>query len=255
MPVGAATEAPTFTELNLHDEWLMPVGGALYRVVFEDGTIKEGVLDALGHARLDGMPKLPAQVFYGESPAKPSARTEMPANVFNANSSTNEAASRYESETIHWNKPYEALADALSSADNDAALKDLDRFLKRWYKDLSGTGWHDSHKPNENGDQGGYHGYWSFEAGAAVILLGIEDDSSLHKYLYYPKDLVAWCREHRSLSEPGGAQGIRLRCEAGQPCLREGEWETPAQANSRRRFKQGDVMPSVEGDYGQTIWQ
>ncbi|MFT4247814.1 MAG: DUF1911 domain-containing protein, partial [Pseudomonas sp.] len=41
---------------------------------------------------------------------------------------------RYESETIHWARPYEALADAMSSADNDAALKDLDRFLKHWYK-------------------------------------------------------------------------------------------------------------------------
>jgi hypothetical protein len=70
------------------------------------------------------------------------------------------------SETIHWPKPYEALADALSSADNDAALKELDRFLKHWYKDLAGTGWHDSHKPDENGNQGGYYGYWSFEAGA-----------------------------------------------------------------------------------------
>ncbi|WP_152987681.1 PoNe immunity protein domain-containing protein, partial [Aquabacterium parvum] len=103
-------------------------------------------------------------------------------------------------------------------------------------------------------EQGGYHGYWSFEAGAAVILLGIEDDSSLHKYLYYPKDLVAWCREHRSLSKPDGDQGIRLRCEAGQPCPREGEWATPAQVNSRR-FRYGEVMPSVESDYGQTIWQ
>ncbi|TXI99999.1 MAG: DUF1911 domain-containing protein [Aquabacterium sp.] len=164
---------------------------------------------------------------------------------------------RYESETIHWDKPYEALADALSSVDNDAALGDLDRFLKRWYKDLSGTAWHDSHKPNENGDQGGYHGYWSFEAGAAVLLLGIEDDSSLHKYLYYPKDLVTWAREHAVLSaDPSSnVEHVRLRCEAGQPCPRDGEWETPALANSRRSFKQGEVMPSVEGDYGQTIWQ
>jgi hypothetical protein len=165
--------------------------------------------------------------------------------------------SRYESETIHWDKPYEALADALSSVDNDAALGDLERFLKRWYKDLSGTAWHDSHKPNENGDQGGYHGYWSFEAGAAVLLLGIEDDSSLHKYLYYPKDLVAWAREHAVLSAgpSSNVEQVRLRCEAGQPCPRDGEWETPALANSRRSFKQGEIMPSVEGDYGQTIWQ
>jgi len=161
--------------------------------------------------------------------------------------------SRYESETVHWGKPYEALADALSSADNDAALKDLDRFLKRWYKDLSGAAWHDSHKPNENGDQGGYHGYWSFEAGAAVILLGIEDDSSLHKYLSYPKDLVAWCRQHHALSASGGAVDSRLRCEAGQPCPHEGEWFTPG-APGKQHFKLGEVMPEVHSDYGLTIW-
>lgn len=46
----------------------------------------------------------------------------------------------------------------------------------------------------------------------------------------------------------------RLRCEAGQPCPRDGEWETPAQANSRRRFKQGQPMPRQSTDYGETIW-
>jgi hypothetical protein len=165
------------------------------------------------------------------------------------------ADKRFDTEHACQVRPYENLFYALTEESTDKQIKELDLFLKRWYKDLSGTGWHDSHKPNENGEQGGYHGYWSFEAGAAVILLGIEDDSSLHKYLYYPKDLVAWCREHRSLSEPDGAQGIRLRCEADQPCPRDGEWETPAQANSRRRFTQGEVMPSVAADYGQTIWQ
>jgi hypothetical protein len=90
---------------------------------------------------------------------------------------------RYETETVSVTRPYEALIDAMSSEDNDVALKDIDRYLKHWYKDLAGIGWHDSHKPDEAGNQGGYYGYWSFEAGAAVILLGIEDDSSLHKYL------------------------------------------------------------------------
>jgi hypothetical protein len=162
---------------------------------------------------------------------------------------------RFESERIHWPRPYEPLADALSSADNAAALKDLDRFLKRWYKDLAGTGWHDSHKPDEHGNQGGYYGYWSFEAGAAVLLLGIEDDSSLHKYLYYPKDLVAWARAHQQLSatEAGGRDG--LRCEAGQPCPRAGYWFTPARLASRQRFEQGQVMPEVGSPYGATIWQ
>lgn len=49
--------------------------------------------------------------------------------------------------------------------------------------------------------------------------------------------------------------GIRLRCEAGSPCPREGWWFTPAKAHSRRQFRQGEVMPSFTTDYGATIWQ
>ena len=131
---------------------------------------------------------------------------------------------RYESSRICCSKPYEYLADALSSASNEDAIKDLDLFLKHWYKDLAGTGWHDSHKPDDNGNVGGYYGYWSFEAGAAVILLGIEDDTSLHKYLYYPKDLVAWARKHASLStnDLSAPDKLRLRCEGGEPCPKGG---------------------------------
>jgi hypothetical protein len=47
----------------------------------------------------------------------------------------------------------------------------------------------------------------------------------------------------------------RLRCPAGQMCPQEGFWFTPAKADSRRRFKAGEVMPSLGGDYGETIWQ
>ena len=47
----------------------------------------------------------------------------------------------------------------------------------------------------------------------------------------------------------------RLRCEANQPCPREGWWLTPARENSRRLFKQGELMPEVGGDYGATVWQ
>lgn len=103
---------------------------------------------------------------------------------------------RYETEHACHLRPYESLFYALTEMGPTAQLKELNLFLKRWYKDLENTWWHDSHKPGRGGDVGGYYGYWSFEAGAAVLLLGLEDDSSLHKYLYYPKDLVAWSREH-----------------------------------------------------------
>src|SRR5205085_1837926 len=47
----------------------------------------------------------------------------------------------------------------------------------------------------------------------------------------------------------------RLRCAAGQPCPREGWWFTPAKADSRRHFEQGEAMPAFTTDYGATIWQ
>jgi hypothetical protein len=52
-----------------------------------------------------------------------------------------------------------------------------------------------------------------------------------------------------------GKSALRLRCEAGQPCPREGWWFTPAKANSRRHFKAGEVMPDFQSDWGQVIWQ
>lgn len=50
------------------------------------------------------------------------------------------------------------------------------------------------------------------------------------------------------------ANTMRLRCESGKTCPREGWWFTPA-APDKRHFKLGEVMPSVGGDYGLTIWQ
>jgi hypothetical protein len=164
--------------------------------------------------------------------------------------------SRFETDQLCQMRPYENLFYALTETTPEKSLKELNLFLKRWYKDLAGTGWHDSHKPNEKGEQGSYFGYWSFEAGAAVLLLGIDDDSSLQQYLYYPKDLVAWARANKHLSEPDTTtQQVRLRCEAKQPCPREGFWFTPAQAGSRRFFRASEPMPEMGGDYGTTIWQ
>jgi hypothetical protein len=45
----------------------------------------------------------------------------------------------------------------------------------------------------------------------------------------------------------------RLRCAAGQSCPRAGTWSTPA-ATGSCHFNQGDLMPDMKSDYGQTIW-
>ncbi|WP_064573438.1 PoNe immunity protein domain-containing protein [Cupriavidus gilardii] len=155
-----------------------------------------------------------------------------------------------------WDKPYGDLIKAFYK-DNEAQRLDLlHRFLKRWYKDLAGTGWHDAHKPDSQGRTGGYYGYWSFEAGAAVLLLGIEDDSSLHSFLYYPKDMVAWAKANVRLQEnTNTSTAAAMRCEPSQPCPRAGYWLSPAKANSRRYFSAGEIMPDVSSDYGTAIWQ
>ncbi|WP_428827486.1 DUF2345 domain-containing protein [Azonexus sp. IMCC34842] len=92
LPEGKTSEAPHFIELNYHDESLQPVANAPYHLVFEDGTMKEGILDANGYARLEGVPNQSARVYYGEDPSAPTARVEMPANTFKSGSTTNEEA-------------------------------------------------------------------------------------------------------------------------------------------------------------------
>lgn len=49
--------------------------------------------------------------------------------------------------------------------------------------------------------------------------------------------------------------GVRLRCEAKQPCPKSGYWFTPARENSRSHFEAGQQMPDVGGAWGTTIWQ
>jgi hypothetical protein len=47
----------------------------------------------------------------------------------------------------------------------------------------------------------------------------------------------------------------RLRIEGGKACPKTGYWFTPAEMNSRRHFKGGEVMPVLGSDYGSVIWQ
>lgn len=74
---------------------------------------------------------------------------------------------------------------------------------------------------------------------------------------------TTWTLVERAADTGGGTPGaddpikagIRLRCEANQPCPRQGWWSTPAKTNSRRLFKRGEVMPEFTTDWGSTIWQ
>jgi hypothetical protein len=98
---------------------------------------------------------------------------------------------------------------------------------------------------------------------AAQVLLPRDPNSTVPLKRSQRSRDTTWTLVERVADGGGGTPGeadpikagMRLRCEADQPCPREGWWFTPAKADSRQKFKQGQVMPTVGGDYGTTIWQ
>ncbi|QIO10365.1 type VI secretion system Vgr family protein [Acinetobacter lanii] len=63
-------ETQNWMELNYHYDDLSPVKGAPFKVFFEDGSYREGVLDDKGYAKLENVPKGKSEIFYGEDPAE-----------------------------------------------------------------------------------------------------------------------------------------------------------------------------------------
>lgn len=87
--------------------------------------------------------------------------------------------------------PYQNIQNivAIAQSDKKEAVISLKQYLtKRWYRGHSTEAWYDLHKKDINS----YFGYWSFESGALVKILGL-DDSSLKGVQYYPYDMVHWC--------------------------------------------------------------
>ncbi|UZA70722.1 PoNi-like cognate immunity protein [Pseudomonas viridiflava] len=140
---------------------------------------------------------------------------------------------------------YTPLIHAIYADEKEEASQLLEMFCKQWYPSFEQAPWHDSHL---DGDEGSYVGYWAFEAGAIAFLYGIDDSKIDH--MVYPKDLV----EHaRNFNGEAGSQINRI--VAGEPCTKTGYWFTPAQANSRRYFHQGEIMPSIsDSTWGDTLW-
>lgn len=155
-------------------------------------------------------------------------------------------------------KPYDPLLDAVFTADTaDESIEYMKKYLAVWYKAFDGAPWHNGHLVQTE-EYSNYEGYWAFEAAAVCVLKGI-DDAGFRDHLVYPKDLADWARQHRVTDavrwhdSPSGAE--ILRCEAGQPCPREGWWQSPAASGQRQRFTQGQLMPDLGGAYGATVWQ
>ena len=86
----------------------------------------------------------------------------------------------YKGQYLH--KLLQSLRDLIESDNPSTELKG---YLSRWYSRSRGRWWYDTH----NSKSDSYIGYWCFEVGAIVKIMGL-DDSEIKDNKYYPYDLV-----------------------------------------------------------------
>ena len=67
--------------------------------------------------------------------------------------------------------------------------------------------------------------------------------------------LVVRADQAVSAARPTVAEAPVARVAAGQAWSRSGMWFTPARIGSRRYFEAGEIMPSMNSEFGHTIWQ
>jgi len=91
------------------------------------------------------------------------------------------------SEQVNFENYYKGALETIHLAKPEAEQR-LKKYLEQeWYQSSKDTYWHNNHmSPNNT-----YFGYWSFESGAIVKIMGL-DDSSFKDNEYYPYDLVHW---------------------------------------------------------------
>ena len=146
--------------------------------------------------------------------------------------------------------PYRYLLDVTGGESAEERIADMQSYLKNWYKYMKGCGWYDSHK-NQGPEGGGYFGYWAWEAAAVAYLYDL-DDTSFRDHLVYPKDLVAFARQHAPLDQE--QLPAQYRVLPGEPCPKTGEWMVGHTPRTARRFTKGEMMPELNLDTGATIW-
>lgn len=140
---------------------------------------------------------------------------------------------------------YTPLIQAIYIENKEEQSTLLQQYCDGWYSAFEQAPWHDTH---HQGEDGNYVGYWAIEAGAIAFLYGMDDSKIDH--MVYPTALVEYARINTTVS------GSRIgRIVGGEPCSKTGYWFTPAEVNSRRHFKQHEVMPKIiDSCCGDTLW-
>ncbi|WP_282917789.1 PoNe immunity protein domain-containing protein [Porphyromonas macacae] len=99
------------------------------------------------------------------------------------------------SKNFFWCRPYSFLEQIIILTQSGQKLQAQEKLLeylkKKWYRGNSDEAWYNDHKVTEKSKDFPHDGYWSFESGALVKILGL-DDSLLKSQQYYPYDMVHW---------------------------------------------------------------
>lgn len=94
-------------------------------------------------------------------------------------------------DNFSFKRPYQSTKKVIDLArlgKRKEAVKKLKEYLtEKWYRGNAEMGWYNDHKSKFNL----HFGYWSFESGALVKILDL-DDSGLKGVQYYPYDMVHW---------------------------------------------------------------
>lgn len=80
-------------------------------------------------------------------------------------------------------------------------------------------------------------------------------EEALHQTAPCTWTLVKKVAHQRKITSLNAPQDFQRRVASGELCPEDGYYFTPAQLNSRRKFKRGETMPSLNSQYGATIWQ
>lgn len=122
-------------------------------------------------------------------------------------------------------------------------------YLGKWYETSRNEPYHGTHAGSR------FLGYWSWEAAAITIALGI-DDRSYRDAQYYPFDLAEFARQ-TAHDRPADVDVIpaELRARAGEPCPAGGMWESIGVPRERVHFTQGSELRQLDSPYGLTMWR
>jgi len=96
----------------------------------------------------------------------------------------------YQESPLLFKVPFNSLIKVINAENEEKAIYLMKEYLlEKWYVGHKDMGWYECHKHSEKL----YFGYWSFESGALIKILGL-DDSVLKDIPYYPYDMVHYKR-------------------------------------------------------------